>query len=103
MLSLLIIPVHSSIMHIAKSLYSSLFRIRRNIQDLEDYTPKLRKNLPGPEIYDSQELIDAIRNIDDVSEEYKGKYEAFYDKYCNLGHGNSAKDVIDIIFKDVGK
>lgn len=64
---------------------------------------KIEENLPGPEIYESQELIDAIRNIDNVIEEYKGKYEAFYDEYCNLGHGNSAEDVIDIIFKDVGK
>ena len=79
------------------------------VPDKEEYSgfrglySQVEENLPGPEIYDSQELIDAIRNIDDVSEEYKGKYEAFYDKYCNLGHGNSSKDVIDIIFKDVGK
>ena len=79
------------------------------VPDIEKYSTfrglydEVREDLPGPEIASEEELAENIRNIDKVSSEYKEKYDKFYDKYCNLGHGNSAKDVIDIIFKDVGK
>ena len=79
------------------------------VPDIETYSEfrglyaEVQENLPGPEIYTNQDLIDSIKNIDNISEEYKGKYEIFYEKFCNLGHGTSAKDVVDIVFKDVKK
>lgn len=79
------------------------------VPDIDKYSTfrglydEVREDLPGPEIASEEELAENIKNIDKVSSQYKEKYDKFYDKYCNLGHGNSAKDVIDIIFKDVGK
>ena len=79
------------------------------VPDIDKYSSfrglydEVREELPGPEIASEEELAENIKNIDKISSEYKEKYDKFYDKYCNLGHGNSAKDVIDIIFKDVGK
>lgn len=59
---------------------------------------EVKENLPGPEIYDEDELIQCIKNITDVKKEYANKYDKFYKKFCGLGHGNASEEVINIIF-----
>ena len=60
--------------------------------------PEVKENLPGPEIYTNEELIDSVKNIEEVKKEYADKYEAFYNKFCSLGHGDAAEEVIEIVF-----
>ena len=33
-------------------------------------------------VFTSEEVIDAINNIDSVAKRYKEKYENFYNKFC---------------------
>lgn len=73
--------------------------------DLEDYRDNLRgfyidieKELPGPLVYTTQEVADAIKNIDQISEQYKERYDAFYDKYCHLEDGHSTERVVKQVF-----
>ncbi|MBT2400916.1 CDP-glycerol glycerophosphotransferase family protein, partial [Streptomyces sp. ISL-100] len=50
---------------------------------------------PGPLIKTSPDLIDAIRNIDSVSAEYKEKYERFVEDFCEPSDGRAAERVVD--------
>lgn len=75
------------------------------VPDLNHYIENVRglylnmeKELPGPLIKDNDELIDIIRNIDDVSKDYSDKYDEFYERFCSLCKGNSAKKIIKKVF-----
>ena len=58
----------------------------------------IEKEVPGPLLFTTDEIIDSIKNIDDVTVAYKEKYEQFYEKFCSLENGTSAKKVTDIVF-----
>lgn len=60
----------------------------------------IEKEVPGPLLFTTDEIIDSIKNIDDVAVAYKEKYEQFYEKFCSLEDGTSAKKVTDIVFFD---
>jgi len=45
------------------------------------------------------EVIDAIRNIDKVNEEYKDRYDEFCKRFCCLDDGNASKRVVETVFK----
>lgn len=94
--------------------YSSVFfdyaHLKRPIfffvPDLEHYHNDVRglyldmKNeLPGPLIFDNDELIDNIKNIDEVSQDYAERYNEFYQKFCSLCNGESAQKVIEEVFE----
>ncbi|MEV6791350.1 CDP-glycerol glycerophosphotransferase family protein [Streptomyces sp. NPDC051320] len=70
--------------------------------DLEHYRDTLRgfyfdftSRAPGPLIKTSEDLVDAIRNIDAVSEEYKEKYAQFRLDFCEPSDGLAAARVVD--------
>lgn len=76
------------------------------VPDLNHYIENVRglylnmeKELPGPLVRDNDELIDIIRNIDDVTSEYSDKYDEFYERFCSLCNGNSAREIIEKVFK----
>ncbi|HEX3023537.1 MAG TPA: bifunctional glycosyltransferase family 2 protein/CDP-glycerol:glycerophosphate glycerophosphotransferase [Lachnospiraceae bacterium] len=93
--------------------YSSVFfdyaNLRRPIlfftYDLEKYKDVLRgfyidmeTEVPGPLLQTNDELIRAIRNINEVSESYASRYEEFYKRFCSLDDGNAAKRVVEKVF-----
>jgi CDP-glycerol glycerophosphotransferase len=73
--------------------------------DLEVYRDQLRgfymdleKEAPGPLIKDSEELIEAIENIDEIQDYYAQKYNDFYHKYCNLEDGFASERLVNQVF-----
>ncbi|MBF7019880.1 CDP-glycerol glycerophosphotransferase family protein [Staphylococcus sp. 18_1_E_LY] len=73
--------------------------------DLDKYQNMLRgfyidvnKELPGPLLLSNDEVIESIKNINKVNEEYKNKYEEFYKKFCYLEDGNASKRVVKTVF-----
>lgn len=73
--------------------------------DYEEYKDNIRgfyldmeKELPGPIIKTENELFDAVKHIDSVSEEYKEKYEEFYQRFCSLEDGKAAQRIIKRVF-----
>ncbi|MCH4443582.1 CDP-glycerol glycerophosphotransferase family protein [Staphylococcus haemolyticus] len=74
--------------------------------DLEFYKNRLRgfyfdfeKEAPGPLIKTNDSLIEAIKNIDDIQEEYREKYKAFYNRFCTFEKGIASKTIIEKFFK----
>src|SRR5699024_2577482 len=76
--------------------YSSVFFDYANLKrpilfytyDIEKYQGQLRgfyidmeKELPGPLLMDNDEVMNAIENIDEVSEKYKNRYNEFYERF----------------------
>ncbi|MEU9667290.1 CDP-glycerol glycerophosphotransferase family protein [Streptomyces bobili] len=69
--------------------------------DLEYYRDQLRgfyfdfeKRAPGPLIQDSDELIQALRDIDAISARYTDTYQEFQDVFCDLDDGHASERVI---------
>ncbi|GAB2484991.1 CDP-glycerol glycerophosphotransferase family protein [Nocardiopsis aegyptia] len=70
--------------------------------DLEHYRDTLRgfyfdlsSRAPGPLIKTSEELVKAIRDVDDVNERYRDQYEAFVRDFCEPSDGLATKRVVD--------
>ncbi|HEX3076395.1 MAG TPA: CDP-glycerol glycerophosphotransferase family protein, partial [Lachnospiraceae bacterium] len=93
--------------------YSSVFFDYANLKrpmlfftyDLEKYRDVLRgfyidmvKEVPGPLLFTSDEVIEAIKNINTITEEYKERYEVFYEKFCGLEDGHASQKVAEAVF-----
>ncbi len=59
----------------------------------------IKKDLPGPLLFDMQDLINGIKNLDDIQKTFKDSYDEFYKIYCNWGHGNASKKVVNALIK----
>ena len=73
--------------------------------DLENYRGILRgfyfnmeEEVPGPMLFTTEEVIDAIKNIDTIREQYKDKYDAFYEKFCALEDGHASENIVREVF-----
>lgn len=95
--------------------YSSVFFDYANLKrpilfytyDLYKYENVLRgfyidiNEVPGPLLMNNDEVIDAIRNIDKINEDYADKYRKFYDRFCYLDDGNASKRVYDRVWSEL--
>ena len=75
------------------------------VPDLNHYIENVRglylnmeKELPGPLIKDNDELIDILDNMDKVSDDYKERYDEFYERFCSLCTGDSSEKIVKKIF-----
>ncbi|QQZ10349.1 bifunctional glycosyltransferase/CDP-glycerol:glycerophosphate glycerophosphotransferase [Heyndrickxia vini] len=93
--------------------YSSVFFDYANLKrpilfftyDLEKYRDTLRgfyinieNEVPGPLLKTSDEVIDAIANIEGIKNNYKNVYGQFYEKFCNWDDGEASKKVVEKVF-----
>ncbi len=93
--------------------YSSVFFDYANLKrpmlfftyDLEKYRDVLRgfyidieEELPGPLLFTTEEVIEAIKNVDKLKKEYHEKYVAFYDKFCGWEDGTASERVANEVF-----
>lgn len=93
--------------------YSSVFFDYANLKrpilfytyDLEKYRDTLRgfyidieSEVPGPLLFDTNEVIEAINEIEEVQKEYASKYEAFYNRFCHWDDGHATERVIEEVF-----
>lgn len=93
--------------------YSSVFFDYANLRrpmlfftyDLEKYRSVLRgfymdveKELPGPMLFDTDEVIHAVENLEEVQKKYHDKYEVFCSKYCAWEDGRAAEKVVNAVF-----
>ena len=74
--------------------------------DLEDYRDNLRglyvdieAEAPGPLLFNTEEVITAVKNIDEEWERCADKVKAFKDKYLGYECANSCQKIIDEVIK----
>jgi CDP-glycerol glycerophosphotransferase len=93
--------------------YSSVFFDYANLRrpmlffmyDLEKYRDILRgfyidieEELPGPLLFTTEEVLEAIRKIKLMEQMYRDKYLLFYNKYCAWENGNASELVANRAF-----
>lgn len=93
--------------------YSSVFFDYANLKrpllfytyDLEKYRDVLRgfyidmeEEVPGPLLYTTEEVIEAICHIDQVEEVFRERYERFYQKFCCWDDGYASKRIVKDVF-----
>jgi CDP-glycerol glycerophosphotransferase len=73
--------------------------------DLDAYQDEIRGfyvdfhgTAPGPLLRTTDELADALRDLDGVRAEYAQRYEAFAATFCELDDGGAAGRVVDRVF-----
>ncbi|MFC1433173.1 CDP-glycerol glycerophosphotransferase family protein [Streptacidiphilus sp. N1-3] len=78
--------------------------------DLDHYRDNLRgfyfdfeERAPGPLIDNSSDLVEAVRDVDRVAEEYREPYAAFRQEFCDLNDGDAASRVIERMFDMAGR
>jgi CDP-glycerol glycerophosphotransferase len=76
--------------------------------DIDTYRDEVRGfyvdfegTVPGPLLRTTDELADAIRDLDAVTAAHAGRYEAFVSRFCELDDGGAAARVVDRVFADV--
>ncbi len=74
--------------------------------DLEEYSEKLRglyvdivKEAPGPLLYDTDQVINAILNIDEEMEKCSERIKAFHEKFLTYENADSCKQIVKQVFK----
>ena len=60
----------------------------------------IHEEVPGPLLFTTEEVIDSIKNIDEINDKYKEKYDKFYETYCNVDDGNASKRIVEAVWKD---
>ncbi|WP_424475203.1 bifunctional glycosyltransferase/CDP-glycerol:glycerophosphate glycerophosphotransferase [Oceanobacillus kimchii] len=93
--------------------YSSVFfdyaHLKRPIlfytYDLEKYRDDLRgfyfdmeKEVPGPLLRTTDEVINSVENIDDINTKYSHTYQKFYDKFCQWDDGRASEKTVNTVF-----
>lgn len=73
--------------------------------DLETYKNNLRgfyfdfnDEAPGPIVYNSDQLIKSLENLDKIKQKYKNKMKRFKKKYCQYEQGNSCEQIFYNVF-----
>ena len=89
--------------------YSSVFFDYANLKrpmlfytyDIDKYRDILRgfyfdmeSTVPGPLLYTTGEVIDAIKDIDAVSARFAKRYEEFYDRFCGWENGHASENIV---------
>lgn len=95
--------------------YSSVFFDYANLKrpilfytyDFDKYKNQLRgfyidmnTEIPGPLLYTSDEVVHAIKNIDQINEQYADRYEEFYNRFCCFDDGNASKNIVEEVFNN---
>ena len=93
--------------------YSSVFFDFANLKrpilfytyDLDKYSKMLRgfylditSEVPGPLLFTTEEVIDAILDIDNIKVEWHDEYEEFYERFCSIDDGNASKRIVEKIW-----
>lgn len=90
--------------------YSSVFFDYANLKrpilfytyDFDKYKNQLRgfyidmnTEVPGPLLYTSEQVVQAIEDVDEITEEYKERYDQFYDRFCCYDDGHASEHVAE--------
>ena len=93
--------------------YSSVFFDYANLRrpllfytyDLEKYRGMLRgfyidleATVPGPLLFTTEEVIEAIEHIEEINSRYQERYDAFYERFCGWEDGHASENIARKVF-----
>ena len=72
--------------------------------DLERYRDEIRgfyfdpeAIAPGPMLTTSEEVVEALRDLEEVTTRFKDRYEKFQEMFCHLEDGHATDRVLDLV------
>ena len=65
---------------------------------LRGFYMDIETEVPGPLLFTNEEVVEAISGIDQISEQYKEKYETFYERFCSLEDGHASENISKRVF-----
>ncbi|MDQ0185712.1 CDP-glycerol glycerophosphotransferase family protein [Cytobacillus kochii] len=75
--------------------------------DFEEYKNDVRgfymdfeKEAPGPFLYNTEDIVQSVKEIQNVHLKYSNKYQQFKDKYCSLEDGNASNKIVNQFFSE---
>ncbi|MCQ6276851.1 CDP-glycerol glycerophosphotransferase family protein [Bacillus sp. V3B] len=102
LLSDILMTDYSSVMfdfaNTAKPLLFFTYDLEQYKNDIRGFYMDFEQEAPGPFLFETEDIIKAVKNIGDIQFEYKDKYKNFRDKYCSLEDGNASKRIVDKFF-----
>ncbi|WRP06369.1 CDP-glycerol glycerophosphotransferase family protein [Rossellomorea aquimaris] len=66
--------------------------------DIRGFYMDFQQEAPGPFLYNTEDIINSVKNIDEISRQYQEKYTAFRNKFCSLEDGQASKRIVDRFF-----
>ena len=73
--------------------------------DLEDYRDNLRgfnidleSEAPGPLLFSTEDVIDAIKNLDETVASNQERYDTFVEKYIEFERGEASSAIFERVF-----
>lgn len=93
--------------------YSSVFFDYANLRrpmlfytyDLDNYRDILRgfyfdmeSTVPGPLLFTTEQVIEAIEHIDEVTKKYGKRYDEFYERFCGWEDGHASENIAKEVF-----
>ncbi|UQS86519.1 bifunctional glycosyltransferase family 2 protein/CDP-glycerol:glycerophosphate glycerophosphotransferase [Nicoliella spurrieriana] len=60
----------------------------------------MQKDLPGPLLKTNDELVDAIKNIDQIKQKYAQRYQKFDQRFDAWENGNASEQVVNVLLND---
>ncbi len=93
--------------------YSSVFFDYANLRrpmlfftyDLDKYRDVLRgfyidmfTEVPGPLLFTTEEVIQAIQNIEAIKKKYEKRYDEFYERFCSWEDGHASENCVKEVF-----
>lgn len=76
------------------------------VYDFSTYKNELRgmyldmeTELPGPLLYTNEDVISAINGLDEISENYRSRYEEFYQRFCSLEDGKASERAAELLLR----
>lgn len=58
----------------------------------------IRTEVPGPLVFTTEEIIDRIIHIVELNEEFKERYDEFYNRFCYIDDGDASKRIVQKIW-----
>jgi CDP-glycerol glycerophosphotransferase len=66
--------------------------------ELRGFYFDLAEEAPGPLVETQADLVEALREVDEVRLRYAAAYDRFRGRFCHLDDGHAAKRVVDAVF-----
>jgi CDP-glycerol glycerophosphotransferase len=66
--------------------------------DIESYYVDYLETIPGPLVQTTDDVAEALQDVDAVRRDYDARYSAFASEYCALDDGHASARVVDRLF-----
>ncbi|SDQ14436.1 bifunctional glycosyltransferase/CDP-glycerol:glycerophosphate glycerophosphotransferase [Virgibacillus salinus] len=84
--------------HLKKPILFYTYDIEKYRDELRGFYFNMEEEVPGPLLLTTDEVVNAVENIDGLRDSYKETYDRFYNKFCLWDDGEATKNTVERVF-----